>query len=411
MSNDIKKHALSFKEELYLDEFMKDFDLNSFGKYEPYIKSDLIVTLCDSSTKLITRDFVWDALYVKGLPKTKEEFDSISDPFKKGVALMQGKVVKQDLEKGFKLIAKAAYDNNLRAKEYFATLVYLNKDAEEFDEITADEFTLNAEDLGSKCLLPSVANLYTKGYTVEQDLEQAHFFHKRALMAGYSTMLSEVAEDFLYGRGVKVDIDKAIKYFDASVDVKEPDGMATFAELMLFNEDMRSFKKAFLILKDLYEHDHAKAASIYATILYNQDRKYQQATYQCAMNGASKDNSQALFILAIMTARGQACKADKSLSFKYLKRAADLRHPKACELAGSWLLAGIGTKVDKKQALEYFYKGAEVRSDECFALAGMCHYRGYGTEKNEEDGLDMISRAAENGCDMAKMWLEYGIPE
>ena len=119
---------------------------------------------------------------------------------------------------------------------------------------------------------------------------------------------------------------------------------------------------------------------------------------------AAKDDSEALFLLATLTAAGHGVEQSEVEAFAKMKRAAELGWREAQFALGTMYFAGRGTGQDKEAALEAFLQAAQQEHTEAMFWAARILLSKSDPEQRRE-GLGLMGRAIDNGHIEATLML------
>ena len=119
---------------------------------------------------------------------------------------------------------------------------------------------------------------------------------------------------------------------------------------------------------------------------------------------AAQDDSEALFLLATLTAAGHGLEQSEVEAFVKMKRAAELGWREAQFALGTMYFAGRGTGQNETAALESFLQAAQQEHAEAMFSAGRILLSKSDPEQRRE-GLGLMGRAIDNGHIEATLML------
>jgi TPR repeat protein len=119
---------------------------------------------------------------------------------------------------------------------------------------------------------------------------------------------------------------------------------------------------------------------------------------------AAKDDSEALFLLATLTAAGHGVEQSEVEAFVKMKRAAELGWREAQFALGAMHFVGRGANKDETAALESFLQAAQQEHVEAMFSAGRILLSKSDPEQRRE-GLGLMGRAIDNGHIEATLML------
>lgn len=372
-----------------------------------------------------------DYMFNRGVSQMKQAADQDYAPaiHALGVVYLKGNRIKGKREEGLKMIEKAAHHEYFPAVRTFANLspeeaypLVLNitkkKDAE------AEAFSL-------------LSSYYQQGIVVEKDENEAIRLLKIAFEKGDADAAFNLGVTFEHGlMGQKVDIDKAISYYEFGVSKDDTNCMNNLGYIYEKSNKVQDGKeRAFrLYMKSAelgdagaynnigtcfkrgigVEVDAQKAFDNYVTALEKGDgnraylniylyymdgvcvpRDYNKAV-EWLIKGDRDGVLQCTYQLSKHFRNGDGVERDLSKMFLYLKKAADAGFEDAFKELADCYRYGIETEVNYELAFE-LYKKASNRDIEALNNLAQCYYYGIGTEQNIVKAFDLYKIGAEIG--------------
>ena len=145
--------------------------------------------------------------------KRSAEMNNKNGLYEYGKALLLGEHIPQDKEKAVKLLEKAIKLENINAKRFLA-LEYISGEHLEQDTEKGLAMLTECADSGDAFACYKLGKIYFKGDIVLQDLDKA----EKYLLSAEDNEFTQYALGKLYLLEEKYDIQKAVDYFEKSVD-------------------------------------------------------------------------------------------------------------------------------------------------------------------------------------------------
>ena len=145
--------------------------------------------------------------------KRSAEMNNKNGLYEHGKALLLGEHIHQDKEKAVKLLEKAIKLENINAKRFLA-LEYISGEHLEQDTEKGLAMLTECADSGDAFACYKLGKIYFKGDIVLQDLDKA----EKYLLSAEDNEFTQYALGKLYLLEEKYDIQKAVDYFEKSVD-------------------------------------------------------------------------------------------------------------------------------------------------------------------------------------------------
>lgn len=278
------------------------------------------------------------------------------------------------------------------------------------------------------------------------DQHQAYLWWKIAAEKGHSDAMNDLAGCYIQGTGVEKNAAEGLKWLKKAVERKNLRACSNLG-LHYMEGDIvkRDPVEAARLWKIAADGGHPRA-------LYNLGwcyakgigvkQNYEQA-FKLWLQAAEKGDFEAPFICAGIYENNK----DFASAFKWYLKAAERGHPEAKIIVGTFYMGGIGTAQNKVEGIKWWTDVAEnemspYREKAYFMLAmfyrnpaekeycdhkkahlmmkkaadagmlpaifmlGVSYYEGLYVEKDTEKGLAMIQQAADEGLDMANLYLE-----
>lgn len=372
-----------------------------------------------------------DYMFNRGVSQMQQAADQDYAPalHALGVVYLKGNRIKGKKEEGIKMIVKAAQQEYFPAVKSFANLspeeaypLVLNitkkKDAE------AEAFSL-------------LSSYYQQGIVVEKNENEAIRLLKIAFEKGDVDAAFILGVTFEHGlMGQKVDIDKAISYYELGVSKDDTNCMnnlgAIYEKLDKIQNGKELAFKLYMKAAELgdagaynnigscfkrgigVEVDAQKALDNYLMALEKGDvyraywniylyymddvcvtRDYNKAV-EWLIKGDKDGVLQCTYQLSKHYRYGDGVERDLSKMFFYLKKAADAGFEVAFKELADCYRYGIETEINSELAFE-LYKKASNKDVEALNNLAQCYSNGIGTERNLVKAFELYKIGAESG--------------
>jgi len=245
-----------------------------------------------------------------------------------------------------------------------------------------------------------LARLFIHGLGVEKNEKRGFELLKNVYDKGSTFSISQLAECYQDGIGVKIDKDRAAslfkegmlngdldcKYGLASLLMQSPDnkeeGIELFEELVT-----EGYEQAIIDLGIYYSQSNTnKAIKLFKMI---EDKNLPLVNYYLGN------------IFLTYTEK----KSDQKKGVEYLEKAAHQGVPDSMNLLGMAYLNGWGVEIDEKKAFELVEKSALNNSPDGQSNLGLFYWNGINTPVNIKKSIEWLNKAIENGNDTAMFHL------
>ena len=246
---------------------------------------------------------------------------------------------------------------------YGSALVSVGMDLD-FSSAEIDKLRTSAE-AGNNEAAFFLANCYSEGRGVEQDLEQAFQWYLSAAEGGYPPAMGGVAECYDQGLGTEVDLPKSFEWILRYAETG--DAAAMFNAAVSYEKGIGTGQDP-----DRAFYWYLKSAEAgYALGMYN--------TALC-------------YLLGMGTAQ------DPGQAFLWTDRLAQTGNAAGMYNLGYMYQHGMGTQEDARLAYTWYRKAAEAGDADGMYMTGWCIENHYGTGN---EALEWYRRALENGHEAA----------
>ena len=209
------------------------------------------------------------------------------------------------------------------------------------------------------------------------------------------------------GRGVEVNLDKAIEYYQKAANLNHSGAM--YALGLIYEQNYHDDLKAIKYYLDAAKLGDGHAS--YRLALYLDDGEVlvqdHYKAYEYLITAVKSEYAPAQNMLGYYLEHGLGCQTDLSQAFKmYLAAASYQDYAPGIYNVGRCYYYGIGTAVDKKAAYEMFTKAASLKDPEANFILGYMFSHGEGTVKNLDKARYYYLEALNLGIEAAKDELD-----
>ncbi len=178
------------------------------------------------------------------------------------------------------------------------------------------------------------------------------------------------------------------------------------------NQDVSSYNRSELVLRDAFRNPHQEAAEKYlkdavhgSAAVQNSlgymyyvgqevDQNYNEAAkwYQKA---AEQEYVKAQFNLGVIYSKGQGVGKDYSEAVKWYRKAAEQKYAQAQNILGLMYSRGQGVKQDYKEAIKWYRMAAEQGYAQAQKNLSVMYLEGRGVEKDRQKAVEWQLKAIE----------------
>lgn len=279
----------------------------------------------------------------------------------------------------------------------------------EKDHATAASWFLKASQKGSMQASIALALQYYQGIGVERNVPAAAKLLEPYAEKGDGESLYHLGKIYLNGGpGFEKSSSEGLKLLQKSADAGYMPAIYFMASV--FEKGMGVAKdpaKARNYYKLLAENGHEDGTFAYANILFKEGNKQEAAKW--LKNAADKKHPRSMAKLASMYMNGEGgLVKDEQKSLSMMLDAAKRGDPMALAYYAIWTSEGMaGLQKDPVRALELFEKAAEAGNIYSMFRTGYSYRKAIGVEKNYAKAMYWLQKAAENGY--AKAMTQLGI--
>ena len=287
-----------------------------------------------------------------------------------GIALLEGKGTKKNVQEALKFLNDAASEGDNKARRNIA--VYLMDNEPKAEDVKVIKELLEAAAAEDDCwALSMLGVLYNEGEIVGKDAELALSYLDKAADLNNSYALNLAGQHYLYGRGCEIDDEKAFNLFNSAVALGEETANLHLGVCYFKGYGTEiDYKSAFNCFMEA--EPHSWASTYYLGECYRSGLgvpRDQKKAFELYLSGAEAGLTNCLFAL------------------------------------GRAYYYGEGVSEDDEEAVKWFTLAAEKNETEAKFYLGRCHYAGLGVPEDADLGLKLMRGAAQEGCEEAETYL------
>ncbi|MDD3063871.1 MAG: tetratricopeptide repeat protein, partial [Massilibacteroides sp.] len=296
-----------------------------------------------------------------------------------------------DLSATIKLITEAAEQGNIKAMKSLARLCYSQNNEEEafrwFEKIDKYFNRDHAFEMGER--------YYHGGsnWIVDQDYEKAVYWYSIAAESGNNEAITELAQCYRDGKGVKKDVNKALELFKKAASNGYELAYGWIGSLYDYGDLGPNYEEALKWYKKAVE----LGANYYAREVTEMENK---------INGVEQNEKE--FLERIRSGE------EFGGNFGFAYKAALAGDPTGQALLGEFYYIGFRVKQNFPEAIKWFTtvlqnadnSTSSIMKKNAYASAqyniGRCYYFGHGLEQSYEKAFECFKKAAEEGYPQAQ---------
>lgn len=245
-------------------------------------------------------------------------------------------------------------------------------------------------------------------WPVEQDIDQAIHWYKRAAEKGDTYAACLLGEIYSEGIETKLNYAEAAKWYALAAENGNGTGENNLANLYLVGQGVpKDYAKAAELYTRAMDHGAGSTAKynlaelkLYATPPFRNHKEAVPVIIEAAKN----NDSYAQVVLGEMYETGRGVKRDYKEAAKWYKSAADYDRAEAMVALGEMYRTGRGVPVDYAQAKLYFEHAVELYNYWGCRGLGKLYASGQGVARDEAKARDYYLEGAQNG-DQEAMFL------
>ena len=325
---------------------------------------------------------------------------------------------KDEYEKAFKLIEKAAKQGHLGAKYKTAEYIILAKGCErDLEKAFNLMLPLARQDEVREVRFNSlkmIVYIFDNGYNPKEYYEEIlKLYEIEFEKGGYSiNFINNLAFMYSRGWGTEKDNKKTFELYQKAVEL-EPDNTLFLSNLgYSYNYGIgckKDCKKAFAMYK--------KAALLGDALGQNNfggaheegagTEKDMDKAFYWYSKAAEQEHSRGMENLGRCYMKGKGCEKDYNKAFDLLMKTATKYNEKyALCLIGEMYQKGLGREKDLKKAFEYYQKSADFECSEAWVALGRMYLKGIYVKKNEPLAKEYFEKAVKEKNKKAKSALK-----
>ena len=254
-------------------------------------------------------------------------------------------------------------------------------------------------------------------YGVKRDTQQALQYFDKATKGEdpywVSQAYNELAYIYWYGKGVEVDLNKALEYEIKANEVAQKwETIYLIREAHLCNE-MEDTEKAGEYANKAIEENERLGNSENGNafnmtgVLYENGKlvdENPEKAMEYYQKAAEKGNPVGFFNIGLLYNSGKGVAQNREKALEYFQKAADLGYAGAYGGIANVYYYGCGQEPDYQKTMEYSQKAADLGVDEGIHNIGILYYSGQGVDQDYKKAKEYFEEAANAGCGIS---LEY----
>ena len=261
-----------------------------------------------------------------------------------------------------------------------ATIKADQKQAQKYFSQALKGFQTGA-DKNNAASMAGLANMYSKGVGVPQNLNEARKWYLKAAELGDANAQYQIAAMYAKGQGVSKDTKQAQMWCQRAV--------------------AQGLEAAGPLANELAKQMAQQAAQEQAA------QKQEQATQNKArldslIAQAEQGNADAQ---AELGRQYLNVDQDYKRALEWFKKSADKGNAVAQNGLGVMYQHGLGVKQDSVEAVKWFKLSAAQNNEKALYNLGMCYYQGTGVAKDDMEAFSLIKQSAEKNFDLAQMQM------
>ncbi len=250
-------------------------------------------------------------------------------------------------------------------------------------------------------------------WPVEQDMEKALYWYKRAAEKGETYAACVLGEIYSEGVETKLDYKEAVKWYTLGLGKGNGTAENNLANMYLVGQGVpKDYAKATELytqamdrgVKNTAEHNMAEL-KLYAPPPF---RNHKEAV-PVIVNAAKNGDTYSQVLLGEMYETGRGVKRDYKEAAKWYASAIEDGRAEAMVALGEMYRTGRGVPVDYPQAKSYFERAVEYHNAWGYRGLGKLYCLGQGVPRDETQGMNYYLQGAENGDQEAMFLLAEGL--
>lgn len=310
----------------------------------------------------------------------------------------EGDGVKDDIQKAFQFIEKAAHLAYTPSYHLYGQLL-INGEGCIKDEKKGIEWVRKGaieNNCEAQCL---IGRYYFEGvYGLSKSYDKARMWFEKAYNSGSIEATILIGIMYLEGDGVDVDFKKAVIYFKEAVEKGDEEARYLLG-LCIFdgNGIERNRIKGLRMIREAANSNVIPAAVFLAKAYSGQKevvQKDEEETFKWCKKAAELGDMESQYNLGRFYQLGEGIKQDDRQAFKWFSKASEQGCFEAMNDLASFYVNGVCVRENPKKAFE-LYKCAAADEDipEAVYNLGQCYKMGYGTNKDSNEAERLFSIA------------------
>lgn len=315
--------------------------------------------------------------------------------------------LKDSLPKKYQSLLERAQEKEPVAQREFG-LLFWKGDHVPKDMEMAEKWLCQAAEQGDTEALLLLADAYSKGKPLSQNLTKAAIYYEKAAEKGDVGAKSRLARCFFYGNGVKKDYDRAFKLYQEAAMLGESSAYHGLG--LCYSHGYGTVKNSLEAVKWVEKGARAGDAEAQCTLGWHY--------YYCegvAQNlpeavkwfklSAEQGEVPAMCNLGYCFCTGTGIAQNYTEGIKWFTKAAEKGDARACYYLGVCYYDGKGITKDHTEAVKWFTKGAEKGDAYACCYLGICYYNGHGVKSDYQEAFKLFKQAEEKKIALAQYYI------
>lgn len=328
--------------------------------------------------------------------------------------LLQRNQSKQDSIKAFEYLNSAAQSGYAPAERAIAYEL-LDSTSSKYNLKEGIEMLSKSAKHGHLSAKLELSNFYFEGKGVEVDIDKALKLLNDGLTGLFKLSNNNVSKAqwilgqlFISGSYLPRNIEQGKYWLKKSAEANNAYGQLLYGKSFLNGENL-DYNTAFYWINEANKKKHPESYYELAELYKNGFGTSQDINkaFEINLEGAKLGDRDAMFNVAYCYTQGQGVEANQSEAFKWFKKLADYGNVVAQNNIGAMYQSGTGVTKDSSEAFKWYMKAAEGGSSLAKCNVGRCYLSGEGVEKDLTQAVKWFMKSAEQGNPQGYSALAY----
>lgn len=310
--------------------------------------------------------------------------------------------VKRDEEKGVEWLEQGYKQGDVLASINYA--YSLSDDDPRHESLFSENMDALIElaESGDVFAQSELADIYFGGHGTEKNIRETLKWLEISAEKGYWRSICELGNLYIEGVECDKDIDMGFECYLSAAKMGYPSAKCHLADLSydIYNNggDSEDLDTAIALYEEAYDLGSANAAYKLCIIYFMKDNR---KSFEWARKAADLGSVEGLSYMGLLYYHGEGAPHDEKKGLKYLEEAAEKSDETAMLLGQIFF-----ERKEYDKAIKYSVTYAEKGNESSQYLMGLMYANGNGVERNIEIAKSWMCKAAEQGNERAKEWLE-----